>query len=90
LVMERSAVQFRLAVPPSIQNPGSVDRRHHARADAHFYFASGTLFDISVNRLDGVGFPRRQRRLPDGNLRRKMLPAARAPEAGIKASFRFD
>ena len=33
------------------KTPGSVDRKRHdliRGADAHFYFASGTLFDISA------------------------------------------
>jgi hypothetical protein len=59
-------------------------------ADAHFYFASETLLDISLKRLDRIGFLRRQRRLPDGNLRRKNADRCAGSGAKIKASFRFD
>jgi hypothetical protein len=47
--------------------------RPNRGADAHFYFASETLLDISLKRFDRICFLRRQRRLPNGNL---TLPAA--------------
>jgi hypothetical protein len=52
---------------PRAKNPDFVDRKHHrphrAGANAHFYFAAETLFDISLKGVDRVRFLRRQRRL---------------------------
>jgi hypothetical protein len=69
------------------KNSGSADHKRHRpipRADAHFYVASGSLFDISAKHIDRVGFLRRQRRILNGNLRRKTLPAARAAREKLR------
>jgi hypothetical protein len=85
---ERSTVQSCLAAPPSVQKirvPQITNATARWRAaDAHFYVASGSLFDISAKHIDLVGFLRRQRRLLNGNLRPKTLAAARAAREKLR------
>jgi hypothetical protein len=86
--MERSTVQSDLAAPPSAQKI-RVPQIAKATAPSHgpmriFISRQRPCSTFPQNRLDRVGFLRRQRRLLSGNLRRKTLPAARAAREKLR------